>query len=64
MSGKRIGRPRLDPDAPGVSFTVRLSPHDYDAYYAEARAQRTTVSDYVRRVLRQARPATTRSDDQ
>lgn len=41
---------------PTVTMTVRLTTKQYDATYAQARAERLTMPEWVRRVLRAAAP--------
>lgn len=50
------GRPPLDDDrtAPSVNVHVRLSAPQYDAAYARARAERLTLSQWIRRTLKDA----------
>jgi len=45
--------------APSVNVHVRVPAAQYDAMYAQARAQRLTMADWIRRVLRQAQPKKT-----
>jgi hypothetical protein len=46
------GRPRSSD--PTVNVHVRISTKQYDASYAQARAERLTMADWIRRVLRAA----------
>jgi hypothetical protein len=46
------GRPSLEPHTASVTVSVRLTPTQYDATYARAKAARMTVAEWVRRVLR------------
>jgi hypothetical protein len=56
-SRRRPGRPSLDPQQhPSVSVAVRLSTAAYDAAYARARAERVTISEWIRRRLRVGPP--------
>jgi hypothetical protein len=52
------GRPPLDDGkTPSVNVHVRLSAPQYDASYARARAERLTLSQWIRRTLRDAHQA-------
>lgn len=52
MTPKRApGRPRLDPSGPSVNVHLRLGPRQYDALYAQARRDRESVVDVIRRAL-------------
>jgi hypothetical protein len=42
--------------APSVNVHVRVPASQYDAMYAQARAERLTMANWIRRVLRQAQP--------
>lgn len=42
-----------------VNVHVRVPAAQYDAMYAQARASRLTMADWIRRVLRQAQPKKT-----
>jgi hypothetical protein len=42
---------------PTVNVHVRLTTKQYDATYAQARAERLTMADWIRRVLRAATTA-------
>jgi hypothetical protein len=42
---------------PTVNLHVRVPAAQYDAIYAQARASRLTMADWIRRVLRQAQPS-------
>jgi hypothetical protein len=54
---RRPGRPSLDPnDAPSVDVHVRVTPKQFDAIYAQSRAARTSMAEWVRRRLRVDRP--------
>ena len=44
---------------PSVNLHVRVPAAQYDAMYAQARASRLTMADWIRRVLRQAQPTFT-----
>ena len=44
---------------PSVNVHVRVASSQYDAMYAQARASRLTMADWIRRVLRQAQPKKT-----
>ena len=47
---KRPGRPSVDPFSSGssIQLSVRLSPRQYDALCAAAKAQRTSTQDVIR----------------
>jgi hypothetical protein len=45
------GRPRLDPDAPSVSVSVRLTPKQFDATQKQAAEARMTMRDWIREML-------------
>ena len=52
MPDKPRGRPRnADPT---VTLSLRVSTKQYDQTYASARAERLTIGDWIRRVLRDA----------
>jgi hypothetical protein len=54
---RKTGRPPLDPTDPiSVNVCVTLPSKKFDQVYADARAKRMTISEYVR--YRLARPAT------
>jgi predicted HicB family RNase H-like nuclease len=42
--------------APSVNLQVRVPASTYDAIYAQARAERLSMADWLRRVLRKAQP--------
>jgi hypothetical protein len=44
---------------PSVNVHVRVPAAQYDAMYAQARAERLTMANWIRRVLRQAQPKKT-----
>lgn len=52
MSDKPRGRPRLD--EPTIPVMFRISTKQYDASLARASAERLTMSEWIRRVLRAA----------
>ena len=54
---RRTGRPPLDANSPSVNVTVRVPATRYDALYAQAQRERSTVSDVVRRSSRLLSPA-------
>ena len=49
---RRIGRPPLDPASSSVPVTVRMPARQYDALYAQAQRERTTVAEVLRRSSR------------
>jgi len=50
---KPRGRPPLDEQrTPSVNVHLRLSAGQYDAAYARARAERLTLSQWIRRAVR------------
>ncbi len=50
MQTRRMGRPPLDEqDDPSTSVHVRMTAKSYDELYAEARQQRVTVPELIRR---------------
>jgi hypothetical protein len=49
---RRTGRPPLAPDDATIEVTVRLPAKRYDALYAQARAERVSVSELMRRLLK------------
>ena len=49
MPARRIGRPPLDPDSASVNVTVRVPARQFDALYAQARRERRTIAEVVRR---------------
>jgi hypothetical protein len=53
MSDKPRGRPPLDGD-PSVAVSFRLTTKQYEASLATAQAQRLTMAEWIRRVLRAA----------
>jgi len=48
---RRNGRPPLDPNNATTSVHLKLSAPHYDALYAEARRQRVSVHEVIRRTL-------------
>jgi hypothetical protein len=48
------GRPSLKPNEPSVALGFRLAGSEFDAAYARARAERVTVNDWIRRLVRNA----------
>jgi len=53
MSDKPRGRPPLDGD-PSVAVSFRISAKQYEASLATAHAERLTMAEWIRRVLRAA----------
>jgi len=45
--------------ASSINLCVRVPTSQYDAMYAQARAERMKMTDWIRRVLRQAQPKKT-----
>jgi hypothetical protein len=60
---KPRGRPPVDDDGrnPSVNVHLRLSADQYDATYARARAARVTLSQWIRRTVRDANQAKLKS---
>jgi hypothetical protein len=54
LSTRRRGRPRLDPQQPSVSVSVKLTATQYDAVYKRARLARVSVPEIIRRDNRAA----------
>ena len=52
--GTKRGRPPLDPKDRSVKLTIRVSPRDYDDAQARATAKRVSISEWVRRTMRDA----------
>jgi hypothetical protein len=53
MAPRRTGRPPLDPNYPTIQLSLSLPSKRYDELYAQARAERMSMSEFVRRLLRQ-----------
>ena len=51
---KRPGRPPLAEDDPSVPLTVSLPSKDLTAYIDDAKQDRLSVQDWIRRTLRDA----------
>lgn len=49
MASSRRGRPALREGEPSTSVNVRLPASDYDRVYAQARAERVSVPEVLRR---------------
>lgn len=49
---RREGRPRIDDTDTTMMVSVRIPTKHFDALYAEARRDRETVSDAIRRRLK------------
>jgi len=60
---KTAGRRPLDPQHPSVLVTVRVDEHTYDALFASAQRERTTVSAVIRRALEMAARSGDNDDD-
>jgi hypothetical protein len=56
MTPPKRGRPPLDVSDPSVTVLVRLPSKQYDAMFDQARRQRLTVPEVIRRRLRPAKP--------
>jgi len=48
---RRPGRPPLDPNHRSIPVTVRLSPSQYDDAHQQARRERITLPELIRRRL-------------
>ncbi len=48
---KPRGRPRLDAEDPTVQTSLRLPSKQFDASQKQARAERMTMADWIRKML-------------
>lgn len=49
------GRPRIDPDDPAITVTVRLPSKQFDAYCKSAQRLSVSVPEVIRRTLKAGR---------
>ena len=48
---RRTGRPPIDPGSPSVSVHLRVTSHQYDRLWRDAKEEGTSVPELVRRAV-------------
>jgi len=61
MTKRPAGRPPLDAQDPSIPVTVSLPSQELKVYAADAKDERLTVQDWIRRCLREAHREITRN---